>query len=191
MINSLIKHENKTNNKLSVGNILNEVYLVPQWEKIKSFSISENVFFFYKRNLKLNLYRKFSFKNQLEKYSIRTEDEKVLALMDLKIYKDSVYIIDLNITSKLNFDKILEKIIQVSVEKALYNTTEKEIVINLTSGLVTKHKIKKFLLNNEFTVEENQSNYEKELFGETYTLKLANNSKWMKRIKQFNFLNNK
>ena len=191
MINSLIKHENKNNNRINVDNLLNDVFLLPKWEMIKSFSITEMNFLFKKSTLNLQLYRKFSSKNQLEKYSIRTEDDKVLASMDLRIYKDSVYIINIDMNSKMYFDKIAEKIIQVAVEKALYNTTEQEVVFNLQSGLLQNHRIKKFLCNNEFIVEEAQSEYEKELFGETLVLKLQNNSNWMKRIKQFPFLINK
>lgn len=191
MINSLIKHENKNNNKVSIDNILNDIYLLPKWEMIKEFTIFDNSFFFIKNSLNLKLYRKFSSKNQLEKYSIRTENDKVLASMDIKVYKDSVYIINLDINSTLHFDKITEKLIQVAAEKALYNTTEQEVVINLTSGIIIKHKIKKYLTNNEFKPEENQSNYEKELFGETFTLKVNKDSKWVKRIKQLPFLINK
>ena len=137
------------------------------------------------------MFRKFSSKNLLEKYSIRTKNDKVLASMDLKIYKDSVYIINLNIDAKIHFDPIAKKMVQVAVEKALYNTTEKEVVINIDSGLLVNHRIKKFLINNEFIKEETQSNYEKELFGETYSLKIQNNSIWTQRIKQLSFLINK
>ena len=193
MINSLINKENKQQNKsnISVDSLLNDVYLLPKWEMIKSFNISEMTFFFKRKSVKYRLYRKFSSKNKLEKYQIRTADGKVAASMDLKVYKDSVYVINIEVASKLQFDKIAGKIIQVAVEKALYNTTEREVVINLTSGLLINYKIRKFIINNEFIVEEAQSDYEKDLFGETYTLKIKNNSKWMKRIKMFPFLINK
>ncbi len=190
MINSLIKNDNK-NNKIPVQNLLDDIYLFPQWEKIKSFNITEKVFIFKKKTLKLNMFRKFSSKNLLEKYSIRTKDEKQLASMDLKAYKDNVYIINLNITTKKQFDVIAQKMIQVAVEKALYNTTEKEVVINISSGLLVNYRIRKFLLNNDFIKEEAQSNYEKDLFGETYSLKIKNNSVWTSRIKQLSFLINK
>jgi hypothetical protein len=190
MINSLIKNDNKQN-KVPVQNLLDDIYLLPQWEKIKSFNISAKGFLFRHINLKLNMFRKFSSKNLLEKYSVRTKDDNVLASMDLKIYKDSVYIINLNIDAKKYFEPIAKKMVQVAVEKALYNTTEKEVVINIDSGLLVNHRIKKFLANNEFLKEEAQSNYEKELFGETYSLKIKNNSVWMQRIKQISFLINK
>lgn len=189
MLNTLVKENNKHN--ISIENLLNDVYLLPKWEMIKSFSLTEKRFFFRKKLVNVDLYRKFSSKNQLEKYSIRTEDEKVLANMDLKIYKDSVYIINLDIESQTNFEQLTEKLLQVAVEKALYNTTEKEVVINLTAGLIVKNRIRKILLNNEFIAEENQSSYEKEMFGETYTAKVTGDSSWIKRIKQMSILINK
>ncbi len=191
MINSLIKNDNKQQNKVSVNNILDEIYLLPKWEKIKEFSVSKKIFFFKTKVLNLNLFRKFSSKNLLEKYSIRTEDDKVIASMDLKVYKDSVYIINFNIDTKMYFDDISNKILQVAVEKALYNTTEKEVVINLNSGILVNYKLKRCLINNGFILEENQNNYEKELFGETLYLKIENNSNWVKKIKQNPFLINK
>ena len=188
MLNTLVK-ENKQN--ISLENLLKDVYLLPKWEMIKSFALTEKKFFFRKRLLNIELYRKFSAKNQLEKYSIRTEDEKVLANMDLKIYKDSVYIINLDIESQTNFEQLAERMLQVAVEKALYNTTEKEVVMNLTAGLIVKNRIKKVLLNNGFVTEENQSNYEKEMFGETFSIKISAESDWNKKIKQMPILINK
>lgn len=189
MLNTLVKENNKQN--ISIENLLKDVYLLPKWEMIKSFALTEKRFFFRKKLINVDLYRKFSSKNQLEKYSIRTEDEKVLANMDLKIYKDSVYIINLDIESQANFEQLTERMLQVAVEKALYNTTEKEVVINLTAGLIVKNKIRKVLLNNEFVAEENQSSYEKEMFGETYSIKVSAESNWTKTIKQMPILINK
>lgn len=189
MLNTLVKENNKQN--ISIENLLKDVYLLPKWEMIKSFALTEKRFFYRKRLINIDLYRKFSAKNQLEKYSIRTEDERTLASMDLKIYKDSVYIINLDIESQLNFEQLAERLLQVAIEKALYNTTEKEVVINLTDGLIVRNKIKKVLLNNEFVAEENQSNYEKEMFGETYSIKVSTNSNWNRIIKQMPILINK
>ncbi len=193
MVNSLINKEIKkqTKTNISVDSLLNDVYLLPKWEMIKSFNLPEITFLLKRKSVNYKLYRKFSSKNKLEKYQIRTADKKVVASMDLKVYKDSVYVINIDVASKFQFDRIAGKIIQVAVEKALYNTTEQEVVINLTSGLLVNYKIRKFIVNNEFIAEEAQSNYEKDLFGETYTLKVNNNSKWMKKIKMFPFLINK
>ena len=189
MLNTLVKENNKQN--ISIENLLKDVYLLPKWEMIKSFALTEKRFFFRKRLVNVDLYRKFSAKNQLEKYSIRTEDERILANMDLKIYKDSVYIINLDIESQTNFEQLVERMLQVAVEKALYNTTEKEVVMNLTAGLIVKNRIRKALLNNGFMTAENQSSYEKEMFGETFSIKVSEDSNWLKTIKQMPILINK
>lgn len=189
MINTLVKNENK--HKISVENLLNDIYLLPKWEMIKTFALTQKRFFVGLKSFNVNLFRKFSSKNLLEKYSIRTDDEKVLASMDLKVYKDSVYIINLDVESQVNFEQLLDKLLQVAVEKALYNTSEREVVINLTSGLIVRNRIKKVLINNEFKQEESQSSYEKEMFGETFSIRVDNNSVWMKKIKQMPILINK
>ena len=111
--------------------------------------------------------------------------------MDLKIYKDSVYIINLDIESQTNFEQLTERLLQVAIEKALYNTTEKEVVMNLTAGLIVKNRIRKALLNNGFTSAENQSSYEKEMFGETFSIRVSEDSNWMRTIKQMPILINK
>ena len=189
MLNTLVKENNKQN--ISIENLLKDVYLLPKWEMIKSFALTEKRFFFRKKLVNIDLYRKFSAKNQLEKYSIRSEDERTLANMDLKIYKDSVYIINLDIESQTNFEQLAERLLQVAVEKALYNTTEKEVVMNLTAGLIVKNRIRKTLLNNGFMTAENQSSYEKEMFGETFSIRVSNDSDWMRIIKQMPILINK
>ena len=189
MLNTLVKENNKQN--ISIENLLKDVYLLPKWEMIKSFALTEKRFFFRKKLINIDLYRKFSAKNQLEKYSIRSEDERTLANMDLKIYKDSVYIINLDIESQTNFEQLAERLLQVAVEKALYNTTEKEVVMNLTAGLIVKNRIRKTLLNNGFMTAENQSSYEKEMFGETFSIRVSNDSDWMRIIKQMPILINK
>jgi len=189
MINTIVKNDNK--HKLSVENLLNDIYLLPKWEMIKSFSLTGKRFFFIKEILNVNIFRKFSSKHQIEKYCLKTQDDTMLAAMDLKVYKDSVYIINLNIYSSSNFEQLMESMLQVAVEKALYNTTEKEVVFNLTSGLITGSRIKKVLINNEFTQAENQSSYEKEMFGETFSIKAGNDSVWMKKIRQMPILINK
>ena len=188
MINSIIKNDKKQNN-ISVRSLLYESYLFPDWEKIKTFSITKSLFLFKEKILNLDLYRKFSSGNQLEKYAIKTQDGKIAASMDLRVYKDSVYIINFDINLKNNYEQTAQYLMQVAVEKALYNTTEKEVIINLVSNIINKRR--KFLVNSGFMVEEAQSNYEKELFGETYTLKAENDLVWSKRIKQMPILINK
>lgn len=189
MINTLVKNEKKQ--RVTVESILNDIYLLPKWEKIKSFSLLEKRFFFGIKSINVDIFRKFSSKNLLEKYSIRTEAGNVLASMDLKIYKDSVYIINLEIESQVCFEQLTEKMLQIAIEKALYNTTEKEVVINLTSGIITKKKVRKSLIASEFSAEENQTNYEIEMFGETFSIKAENNMFWTRKIKQMPILINK
>ena len=189
MIDTIIKNDKKY--KLSVEDLLNEVYLLPKWEKIKTFSLTQKRFLFGLRSFDVNVFRKFSSKNQLEKYSIRTEDEKILANMDLKVYKDSVYIINLNFDSQIKFEPLIDKMLQIAIEKALYNTSERKVIFNLTSSLMLRNKIKKILIANEFQKEEEQSKYEEEMFGETFYYTVENNSSWMKRIKQMPILINK
>ena len=189
MIDTIIKNDNK--HKLSVEDLLNEVYLLPKWEKIKTFSLTQKRFLFGLRSFDVNVFRKFSSKNQLEKYSIRTEDEKILANMDLKVYKDSVYIINLNFDSQIKFEPLIDKMLQIAIEKALYNTSERKVIFNLTSGLMLRNKITKILIANEFQKEEEQSRYEKEMFGETFYFTVENNSSWMNKIKQMPILINK
>ncbi len=187
MINTLIKHNNKVNNDLK--NILDNIYLLPNWEKINSFLLSEKKFFMFKSK-RFNLFRKFSSKNMLEKYELRTLDNKISANLDLKIYKDSVYIINID-TYSLNFtDNLISKLVQISAEKALYNTSDKIVKINLSLPLFKMNKIKQILLNLDFVCEE-QSKYEKKMFGETLTLNVEKSAVLQKLIKQNPILINK
>ena len=187
MINTLIKHNNKVNNDLK--NILENIYLLPNWEKIASFMLFEKKFFISKSQ-KFNLFRKFSSKNMLEKFEFRTLDDNVCAKIDLKVYKDSVYIINIDVQT-LNFaDNIIKKLVQISAEKALYNTSDKQVKINLSLPLFKMNKIKQILLNLGFVSEE-QSKYEKKMFGETLTLNVEKSVLLQKQIKQNPILINK
>ena len=189
MLNTL--NTDKNTIKLHVENIISGMYLLPKWEKIKSFSFIENSLFFKKNKINVNLYRKFSSKNMVEKYLIKNNNNVELANMDLKIYKDCVYIINLNFKNNSNINEILTYLIQTAVEKTLYNTTNQELKINLTFPSLTNLKIRKFLLTNEFLQEENQSDYEKEMFGETFIFKMNKFSIWKSKIKHNPILLNK
>ncbi len=188
MLNTIDVKDNKS--KILVNNLINNLYFLPDWEKIKTFSLFKTGFLFKKSSLKVNLFRKFSSRNMIEKYLIKTDDNTELGKMDLKIYKDSVYIINIDCVNNKNSEEIIKKFIQTAIEKSLYNTTEKEVKINLTSPNVIKGKIKKELLLNEFKTEENQTDYEKRIFGETFSYKFVKNSKWANRIKQMPILIN-
>ena len=180
MINTLIKHNNKINNDLK--HILDNIYLLPNWEKINEFSLFEKKFFINKSR-KFNLFRKFSSKNMLEKYELRTQDNKVAACLDVKVYKDSVYIINIDAELSLSTDNLITKLVQISAEKALYNTSDKLVKINLSLPLFKMNKIKQILLNLGFVSEE-QSKYEKKMFGETLSLNVDKSVILQKQIKQ-------
>ncbi len=187
MLNTLTNNNNKT--KLQIENIQEEIFLLPKWEKIKSFVMLNNIFLLGKNTTKIDLYRRFSSKNSIEKYCIKFPNDKLIANMDLKIYKDCVYIINLDV--KILSETAVEKLLQTALEKALYNTTDKEVFINISVDIAKRNKIKKLLINNGFETKQDQSEYEKEMFGETFTLAVENNSFWIKRIKQMPILINK
>ena len=189
MVNSI--SINKIEQKPVVGNIVNDIYLLPKWEIIKTFEINEKKFFFFNKTISINILRKFSAKNRLEKYSVRTKDGNVLANIDLRVYKDSVYIVNFEINSIDNTLSGAEKLLQTTVEKAIYNTTEKLVYMNLYSKQPNKNKIKKILLQTGFEVEYNQSEYEKKMFGETYRLDANTCNYWDKSIEQSPILINK
>ena len=188
MLNTLIKNNNKSVKDLDT--LFENVYLLPNWEKINQLSLQEKKWFSTK-TYNVDIYRKFSIRNGLEKYSIKTNNETSLASMDLKIYKDNVYIIDIDFTSSALFEKLVLNLLQISAEKALYNTTDKEVKINLSMPLLKRGKMKQILINSDFEMQENQSKYEKEMFGETYSLNVENSIFWQKKIKQSPILINK
>lgn len=187
MINTLVKINEKS--KVDLDNLISNIYLLPQWEMIKQFSLTRKHLFFNK-SYNVDLYRKFSSKNMLEKYSLRLSNDSDIASMDLKVYKDSVYIINLNVDINSSSEQVIEKLVQVAIEKALYNTTEKEVKFNLSCSLIKQNKMRKILLGLGFVAEEEQSQYEKELFGETFSIN-AQESSWQRKIKQMPILINK
>lgn len=180
MINTISKVE-KTS-KFDLDNLLDSIYLLPQWEKIKEFSLQRKRLFGHK-SFNVSLYRKFSSRNMLEKYSLRLNDDTVVGSMDLKVYKDSVYIINIDAATSASFEQVVTKLTQVAVEKTLYNTTDKELKISLSLPLIKQNKLKRILLSLGFSSEQEQSNYEKELFGETFVLNVEESAFWQKQIK--------
>ena len=194
MINMTIKPQKQEHTKkvnIKINEILSDSSFFPQWENIKEISVSKRKLFFNVQNLTIDLWTKFSFKNSIEKYSLKTKAGKVLADFDLKVYKDSVYIINLDMKTFSYFNQVMKLLLQVAAEKALYNTTEKLVNINLFMPVIFKNKSKKLLESLGFTSEPEQSNYEKEIFGETYYLKVLESLAWQKRIKQMPILINK
>jgi len=186
MINAILKSEEKSIK--AVEEILQNGCCLSRWEKIKTISICERKFIFTNKIIDVDLYRKFSVKNGVEKYALKSQDDKVLAVMDLKIYKDSVYIINLQVPVQNNYEKFMQLIIQTAVEKSMYNTTNKEVYINLTDSFFTRNKTKKIITSCGFTALNNQSDYEKNLFGEAFMLKTADSVFWQERIKKLQML---
>lgn len=191
MVNTVIKSEKKEQHYISLDNLLNDIYLLPNWEKIKEVSMEEKRFFFIKKSVQANLFRKFSVKNSVEKYSLRDNNDNVLANVDLRVYKDSVYIINMHYETKSNFEQITNILLQVAAEKALYNTTNKQLKINLSFPATIKNKLKKMMLLSDFIQEAEQSQYEIDMFGEVLVLDVDSSSFWQKKIKQMNILINK
>ena len=185
---TLIKPQVK--NKLNIDELFDGVFLLPNWEKIKEFSLLKKTFFRF-NSFDVQLFRKFSSKNMVEKYSLRVDEEKVLASMDLKVYKDSVYIINIDVQNFSYFNQAVEKLIQISVEKALYNTSEKEVKVNLSGSLLKQKRMKNIFESFGFVADETQSKYEVDMFGQTYSLCVENSIEWQKRIKQMPILINK
>ncbi len=163
---------NRSNFNQTIGNIVNDIYFSPGWEKISSFVISEKNFFFFSKSYNVDLLRKFALKRMLEKYIIRTFDSKVIAEMDLKLYKDCIYIVNLEINIKKNAAAAIEKFLKISFEKALNETTEKKVLVNILPKQKYRSIIKKLLIKNGFEIEANQSEYEKQMFGEIYGINI-------------------
>ena len=57
--------------------------------------------------------------------------------------------------------------------------------------LIKQNKMKRILLSLGFNAEAEQSQYEKELFGETLSLNAENSTFWQRQIKQMSILINK
>ena len=191
MVNTIIKSEKKELHHISIDNLLNDIYLLPNWEKIKEVSIEEKRFFFVRKMKQVSIFRKFSVKNNIEKYSLKDSNDEILANVDLRVYKDNVYIINMNYETKANFEQISHLLLQIAAEKALYNTTDKQLKINLSFPLLIKNKLRKMLLLSDFVKEVEQSQYEIDMFGEIFVLDVASSSFWQKKIKQMNILINK
>lgn len=184
MINSILKSDKKEQNTLFLENLLNESYLLPNWEKIKDVIIEKRKMFCFKKYINAGLYRKFSSKNSVEKYCIKNQNNDIIAGIDLRVYKDCVYIINCYADLSFNFENSFNILLQVAVEKAFYNTTDKKLNINLSFPPLLKSKIKKIISVEDFEKEEVQSKYEQEMFGEIFSLNAASSSFWQKKIKQ-------
>ena len=193
MINTITKDNKKEyNNLLSLESLVNEIYLLPNWEKIKDITLSKKRFLFGAgTSVNVSLFRKFSTKHNIEKYCIKDSESNLISNIDLRVYKDCVYIINLNVFEQDLFNESMDILLQTSVEKALYNTTEKKLSINLSFSPIINNKIKKIISNEDFIVEATQRDYEKSIFGETWVLDAVSSDFWMKKINKMSILLNK
>ncbi len=173
---------------ISIEQLFQDTCGISKWEKIRNFSVSMHTFFFQDKTIDIALYRRFSNKNYLEKYFLKDTNGKILAKMDLKTYKDCVYIISIEVFSRRFYEQILLLILQAAVERSMYNTTQKEVNINIPKSLFKNRKLKKFIIENSFIQINSQSNYEKQLFGEAFRLKILNSDLWLNKIKYFQLL---
>lgn len=168
MTNSAVIDNNiKTGSDIGIAD---RVRFLPQWEIIKEFNIKENKYLFFKKPLKVNLLKKFSEKTLLEKYSVRTLAGAVLADMDIKVYKDSVYIVNFEISAEKSAKSAAEKLLQISAQEAACSGTSKDVFINILPEQKNKKELKKLLLKFGFEAEQNQSACEQKIFGETFRL---------------------
>lgn len=191
MVNTLIEQKENTKNLLLIESILKEGYLLPKWEKIKNLVILQKRFLLPMKFNKVSLFRKFSSKNNIEKYCIKDKADNTIASVDLRVYKDCVYIINLNIQENNMFIGALNILLQTAAEKALYNTSNKKLNINLSFSSSINNKIKRIIETEDFLSEKEQSSYEKEILGETFTLDVASSSFWQKKIREMHILINK
>lgn len=189
MINTIEKNEEKSS--ISIDKLFQDICSLSRWEVIRTFPVGKRSCFFPAKVYNVNLFRRFSAKNNVEKYMLKDSNEKEVALMDLKIYKDSVYIINFQIKQDKSYDKFVLLMLQIAAEKALYNTTEKELHINLPVAFFAGLKLRKLITNNGFVSVLNQSDYEKRLFGEAFKLNVGNSTIWNDRIEHLPILLNK
>lgn len=191
MINTILKPEKKQQKSVSVEAVFGDIYLLPKWEKIKNIVLARKSFLMPIKSVNASLHRKFSAKNNLEKYCLRDNNENIIASTDLRVYKDCVYIVNLNISNSSLFEASLNMLLQTAIEKAMYNTTDKLLKINLSFSASLNNRIKKIILNKDFIAEKNQTEYEKSMFGETFVLDISASLYWQNKIKQMHILINK
>ena len=154
----------------------------PLYEFVNVVTLQKKKFFFRSVPQTFSVYRRLSANDLIEKYKIGFDENSPVASFLLKIYKDSVYIVDLKINSDVDEKKMLETIVQISSERALELTTRKEVKINVTSSMFTD-KVGCYKQCG-FESAEEQTEFEKKSLGEALVLKVVKSSKLMKRIKK-------
>ena len=155
---------------------------IPLYDFVNVVTIQKKKFFFRSVPQTYNIYKRSSVNHLLEKYKIGFNQDNPVASFLLKIYKDSVYIVDLKINSDVDFGRMLEKIVQIASERALELTTRKEVKVNVASSLFFG-KLDCYRAC-DFESEEQQTEFEKKSLGEALVLKVVKSAKLMKRIKK-------
>lgn len=154
---------------------------VPLYDFVNVITIQKRKFLFRSVPQTYNIYKRSSVNHLLEKYKIGFNQDNPVTTFWLKIYKDSVYIVDLKINSDVDFTQMLENIVQIASERALEMTTRKEVRVNVAPSLFSKVDRYKAC---DFESEEEQTEFEKKSLGEALILKVLKSNKFMKRIKK-------
>ena len=181
----MLTQELKPINNINNTNKTMELPLCPEsplYEFVNVVTLRSKRFFFFSVPKTYSVFRRLSANNLIEKYKIGFDESNPVASFLLKIYKDSVYIVDLKINSDVDEKKMLETIVQISSERALELTTRKEVKINVTSSMFSD-KISVYK-NCGFESVDEQTEFEKKSLGEALILKVVKSSRLMKRIKK-------
>lgn len=166
MINSAAINEKADAN--SLRRAAENLYRLPSWEIADTFTISDKKFFFCTKKHRVNLLKNFSERNMLEKYSIRTIEGRILAEMDLRIYKDSIYIISLEINKNEKSKEALRSLIKTALNRASDDGADKDVFISIMPEQNCRSIVIKQLAACGFSLDETQSSCEKRMFGDMY-----------------------
>jgi|GEM_PF-5485274 len=150
------------------------LYRLPSWEIADTFTISDKKFFFCRKKHRVNLLKNFSERNMLEKYSIRTIEGRTLADMDLRIYKDSIYIISLEMNNNEKSKEALNALIKTALKRAFDGGADKDVFISIMPEQHCRNALIKQLINIGFAPDESQNSCEKRMFGDMYVYSRKN-----------------
>ena len=88
--------------------------------------------------------------------------------MDLRIYKDSIYIISLELNKNEKSKGALDALIKTALNRASEGGADKEVFISIMPEQRCRNKIIKQLTYCGFSPDDNQSSCEKRMFGDMY-----------------------
>lgn len=157
---------------------------VPFCKFLNVITLHKRNFLFKTKPVTLNLYKKFTLNKFLEKYTIGFNEHQPEVAFLLKIYKDSIFIVDLKVKQKSKYIDLIDAIVQIASERALADTIRKEVKINIKSSVsLFKNDISAFK-RLDFISQDNQTQFEKKFLGEALELKVVKSSTLMKKIKK-------